>query len=94
MRVARTGVRVRVYGRVQGVWFRSSMKEKADELGLDGWVRNLDDGSVEAVIAGDEEKVNKLVEWCRVGPPLAKVEKVMVEKIAEPPDLRGFSIVR
>ncbi|MEM1949215.1 MAG: acylphosphatase [Candidatus Caldarchaeum sp.] len=62
--------------------------------GLDGWVRNLDDGSVEAVIAGDEEKVNKLVEWCRVGPPLAKVEKVMVEKIAEPPDLRGFSIVR
>ncbi|MEM1942781.1 MAG: acylphosphatase [Candidatus Caldarchaeum sp.] len=92
--MARTGVRVRVYGRVQGVWFRSSMKEKADELGLDGWVRNLDDGSVEAVIAGDEEKVNKLVEWCRVGPPLAKVEKVMVEKIAEPPDLRGFSIVR
>ncbi|MEM4574349.1 MAG: acylphosphatase [Candidatus Caldarchaeum sp.] len=67
--MARTSVRVRVYGRVQGVWFRSSMKEMADELGLDGCVRNVEDGSVEAVIAGDEEKVNKLVEWCRVGPP-------------------------
>lgn len=94
MRVARTSVRVRVYGRVQGVWFRSSMKELADELGLDGWVRNVGDGSVEAVIAGDEEKVNKLVEWCRVGPPLAKVEKIDVKEIAEPARLEGFHIRR
>ncbi|MEM2035841.1 MAG: acylphosphatase [Candidatus Caldarchaeum sp.] len=59
--MAQTSVRARVYGRVQGVWFRSSMKELADELGLDGWVRNVEDGSVEDVIAGDEEKVKKLV---------------------------------
>ncbi|MEM4186571.1 MAG: acylphosphatase [Candidatus Caldarchaeum sp.] len=92
--MVRVAVRVKVYGRVQGVFFRSSMKDVADELGVEGWVRNVHDGSVEAVIAGDEEKVKKLVEWCHTGPPLAKVEKVTVEKIAEPGPLRGFRIMR
>ncbi|MDW8084607.1 MAG: acylphosphatase, partial [Candidatus Caldarchaeum sp.] len=74
--MARVGVRVKVYGRVQGVFFRACMKEEADKLGLDGWVKNMPDGTVESFIVGDEEKVRKLVEWCRRGPPLAKVSKI------------------
>ncbi|MEM2237087.1 MAG: acylphosphatase [Candidatus Caldarchaeum sp.] len=89
----RVAVRVRVYGRVQGVFFRSSMKEVADELGVDGWVRNVEDGSVEALVVGEEEKVKKLVEWCHRGPPLAKVQRVTVEKTQEPGPLRGFRII-
>ncbi len=67
---------VRVYGRVQGVFFRAYTREKADELGVTGYVRNLPDGSVEAVIEGDREKVDKLIEWMHQGPPLARVDKV------------------
>jgi acylphosphatase len=76
----KTRVKVRVTGRVQGVWFRSSTKQKADELGLKGWVRNMDDGSVEAVFQGEEDKINDMIKWCHVGPSLAKVKKVYVEK--------------
>ncbi|MEM2334509.1 MAG: acylphosphatase [Candidatus Caldarchaeum sp.] len=93
MSMPRVAVRVRVYGRVQGVFFRSSMKEVADELGVDGWVRNVEDGSVEALVVGEEEKVKKLVEWCHRGPPLAKVQRVTVEKTQEPGPLRGFRII-
>jgi len=82
---------VRVYGRVQGVFFRATMKEVADELGVDGWVRNMPDGSVEALISGDEEKVAKVLEWCRRGPEMAKVEKVEVKPAGEYSG-RGFHI--
>ena len=67
-----------VYGRVQGVFFRSTMKEVADELGVKGWVRNLPDGRVEAVVEGPEDKVNEIIKWCHRGPPLARVTKVEV----------------
>ncbi len=71
--------RIVVRGRVQGVFFRASMKEVADRLGVKGWVRNLPDGySVEAVVEGEEDSVKKLIEWCHEGPPLARVEKVEV----------------
>ncbi|MCS6769833.1 MAG: acylphosphatase [Candidatus Caldarchaeum sp.] len=89
--MARAVVRVRVYGKVQGVFFRASMKELADEVGVDGWVRNMDDGSVEAVIAGDEVNVKRVVEWCRRGPPNARVERLVVEE-AEEPNVQGFRI--
>jgi len=77
-------VRVHVFvtGKVQGVFFRSSTKNKADELDLTGWVRNLLDGRVEAVFEGEEEKVEKMVEWCRKGPEYARVTGV--EVIPEP----------
>jgi len=70
---------VRIYGRVQGVWFRANTKEIADKLGLKGWVRNMPDGSVEAVFEGDDENVEKAIEWCHRGPPLARVDRVEVE---------------
>ncbi len=70
---------VRVYGRVQGVFFRANTVERARELGLKGYVRNMPDGSVEAVIEGEKEKVDKLISWMHVGPPLARVDRVEVE---------------
>jgi len=68
-----------ISGRVQGVWFRANTKEKANQLGVRGWVKNLPDGRVEAVFEGEREKVKELIRWCHVGPPLAKVENVEVE---------------
>ncbi len=66
-------VRVRVEGRVQGVGFRYSTRGEALKLGLAGWVRNLPDGSVEAVFEGPEDRVGAAVDWCRSGPPGARV---------------------
>ena len=68
-----------IYGEVQGVFFRRTAKLKAEELGLVGWVRNRPDGGVEAVAQGPKTSVNKLIVWCKKGPPFAKVEKVEVE---------------
>jgi acylphosphatase len=69
---------VLVSGKVQGVFFRSSTKDKAEELGISGWVRNLPDGRVEAVFEGEKEDVDKMVEWCRKGPEYAKVTGVEI----------------
>jgi len=73
-------IRAHVYisGRVQGVFFRASTRDKARELGLKGWVRNLADGRVEAVFEGEEEKVREMIEWCHKGPVLASVSNVDV----------------
>jgi len=73
-------VHVIISGRVQGVWFRSSTKGKAEQLGITGWVRNTSDGNVEAVFEGDEKIIKVMIEWCNHGPPLAKVDAVEVEK--------------
>jgi acylphosphatase len=69
--------RVEASGRVQGVWFRAKTKEQADRLGVKGWVRNRPDGVVEAHIEGDEDKVDRLIRWMELGPPLARVENVL-----------------
>lgn len=70
-------LQARVNGRVQGVYFRAFVEEKADELGLAGYVRNLPDGrTVEVLAEGDREKLEKLVSYLQIGPPSAKVEKV------------------
>ena len=82
---------VRIYGRVQGVWFRANTKEMAEKLGLKGWVRNVPDGSVEAVFEGDEKNVEKAIEWCHYGPSLARVDKVDVE-YEEPRGEKDFRI--
>jgi len=74
--MARRQVRVAISGRVQGVWYRAWTTEEASELGLDGWVRNRRDGSVEAVFAGRGEDVDRMLALCREGPPLAIVDKV------------------
>ena len=84
-------VHVFISGRVQGVWFRAHTREKAEELGLSGWVRNLHDGRVEAVFEGEDKEVDEMVKWCHRGPPLSRVEKVDVEY--EPPKGEtGFAI--
>ena len=73
MSVQRKVVRLRIEGRVQGVWYRGWTVRQADRLGLDGWVRNRADGSVEAIIGGPADKVDTMVARCRRGPPAAKV---------------------
>jgi acylphosphatase len=68
-----------VSGRVQGVFYRLTTKEWADELGIKGWVRNLPDGRVEAVLEGDKDKVEELIELMKKGPPMAIVHKIDVK---------------
>ncbi|CAN5643624.1 acylphosphatase [soil metagenome] len=70
---------VYVSGNVQGVFFRDSTRQKAEELGLLGWVKNTPDGRVEAVFEGPTEDVRKMVDWCENGPSQADVEDVEAE---------------
>lgn len=81
--------RVRIRGRVQGVGYRDWMVREATRLGVDGWVRNRRDGSVEALVSGDPAAVGALLTACRAGPPLGRVESI-VEDFAEPPEDPGF----
>jgi acylphosphatase len=71
--------RLLIEGRVQGVGFRWSLREKARELGLDAWARNLDDGSVEARVSGPLEAVDSLTVWAHRGPPRARVDRVVCQ---------------
>ena len=71
-------VRVRVRGRVQGVFFRAETRARAESLGIAGFVRNDFDGSVEAVFEGPDERVDSLVDWCRRGPSGAQVDEVEI----------------
>ena len=81
-----------ITGRVQGVWYRAKAQEEAERLGVSGWVRNLSDGSVEAVFEGEPQAVASAIEWCREGPPHSIVENVSTrEEVAE--GIRGFRIV-
>jgi acylphosphatase len=80
--VDRPARHVRVSGRVQGVFFRAWTQQQARELGVSGWVRNADDGSVEAHIEGDEAAVKALIQRMHQGPPSAEVDNVEVEEVA------------
>ena len=80
-----------VSGNVQGVFFRDSTEQEAQSKGVAGWVRNRDDGTVEAVFEGDENAVDAMVEWCRSGPSRADVEDVEVSD-EEPEGIDGFSV--
>jgi acylphosphatase len=75
-----TRVSVIVHGRVQGVAFRHYTCQRALELGVTGWVRNLPDGSVEGLFEGGDRAVANLLEWCRTGPPAARVDRPDVQK--------------
>jgi acylphosphatase len=81
--MVRKTVRLRIIGRVQGVWFRGWTIDQAHELQLYGWVRNRRDGSVEAVISGAAELVEEMVERCRIGPEAAAVDRVEVTETSE-----------
>ncbi|MFD1599909.1 acylphosphatase [Halobellus rarus] len=87
----RTRAHVFVSGTVQGVYYRASTRDAARERDVDGWVRNLDDGRVEAIFEGSESAVEELVEWCHTGSPAASVEDVDVT-YEEPEGESGFRI--
>ena len=77
-------VRVVIRGRVQAVWFRAWTAQRAGELGLDGWVRNCPDGSVESVFRGEPGRVERMIAVCHTGPPLAEVTRVDVSEHQDP----------
>jgi len=85
-------VHVVVRGFVQGVGFRANCARRAEALGVTGWVRNQWDGSVEALFEGDAVAVDRLVDWCRVGPSRSDVTGVEVMDAEDAPPQRSFSI--
>lgn len=84
--------RVTVSGRVQGVGYRMSCAERATELGVSGWVRNLPDGDVEFVAEGDPEAVDALVSWSRRGPSFSRVTGVSVAEETPAGGRPGFEV--
>lgn len=87
-------IELRMKGRVQGVYFRQSTLEKAEALGVVGWVRNCEDGDVEATAEGSEEALEKFVAWCHKGPASAKVTDVQVTEWPATGEFTTFRIER
>lgn len=85
-------VRLIIQGRVQGVWFRDSTRREAMSLGVNGWVKNCRDGSVEVLAEGPEERVNQLIKWCHHGPSYARVTDVHQTKEAGQGEFDTFDI--
>lgn len=85
-------IRIYVSGSVQGVFFRDSTREKAQKLGVKGWVKNLADGRVEIMVEGEKEKVKELVEWSRKGPLIARVEDIEIKEEEYKGEFDSFEI--
>ena len=85
-------VRAVVTGRVQGVWFRAATRDKAKQLGVNGYVRNLASGTVEFVAEGDDSEVDRFIQWARQGPPLARVDDVEVEILQYDAEYNDFRV--
>lgn len=81
-----------IKGLVQGVFYRASTQETAINLGLNGWVRNLPDGSVEAIFEGPAEKVKEAVKWCRQGPPGSRVTDIDEKWSDYTGEFRNFAV--
>jgi acylphosphatase len=90
----KTQVHVVISGHVQGVWYRAGTRQKAEELGLTGWVKNTANRNVEAVFEGDESAVHEMIAWCRIGPPLAKVTDVKIIQKRVDEEFTGFTVLR
>ena len=82
-----------IQGRVQGVFYRATAKEKAEKLSLTGWIRNSTGGNVEAVVTGTEEQLQAFISWCKHGPKRAEVSDVIVTLIKDT-TFKDFKIVR
>lgn len=80
-------------GRVQGVFFRHTARIRAEKLNLKGLVRNENDGSVTIIAEGEEEALQKFLEWCRKGPPLARVYEIKTEWQEATGEFDGFEII-
>ena len=87
-------IRALVEGQVQGVYYRASTRERALQLGLTGWVRNLSDGRVEFEVQGSPERVNRLIAWAKIGPDHAQVDSVFQEEVPSLPGEKSFQITR
>jgi len=85
-------VHVVISGRVQGVWFRVSTKQKAEQLGVTGWVKNTADGKVEALFEGDKKHIQEMIDWCHQGPPSAQIDHVEITEQSSSNGFDGFSI--
>ena len=72
-------LRLAIHGRVQGIFFRDSMRREAQRLGITGWVRNRSDGTVEAAVQGEPDAIDAIVRWAHQGPQHAQVERVVIE---------------
>jgi acylphosphatase len=86
-------VHLLIKGKVQGVFYRASAKDVAEQLRLSGWVRNTKEGDVEAMATGDADKINEFIEWCKKGPRKAEVTKVVVTE-KEEETFESFRIAR
>ena len=82
-----------VSGRVQGVFFRKNTKQKATELKINGWVKNIPDNKVEIFAQGNEKNLNTFIDWCKQGPPKAIVENIQVTQKETDNNLKEFSIL-
>jgi len=91
--MAKIAISLIIEGIVQGVFFRHSLREAAQREGVYGWVRNRIDGSVEACLEGEEEAVTRVVEWAKIGPPLAKVEKINITPLKRLRNYQDFQIL-
>jgi len=87
-------IRLSISGNVQGVFFRQFVKEKADELRLQGFVKNLENGDVEVVAEGEEDKIKELEKNCKKGPKFSEVKQVKVEKKDYSGKFKEFRIIR
>lgn len=85
-------VHVFIEGKVQGVFFRDSTRKQASKLGVEGWVRNLPDGRVEAVFEGETKAVDELLTWAETGPPRAQVEGMEIDQEDPEDALGGFEV--
>jgi acylphosphatase len=83
---------LRIRGRVQGVWFRGATAAEARRLGVHGWVRNLPNGGVETLLEGAPTAVRALADWCKVGPPAARVSGVVESSEPAAGDLGPFAV--
>jgi len=81
-----------VSGRVQGVFFRDSTRRIAEELGIFGWVKNLNNSKVEAVLEGEKEIIEKLIEWAKRGPTFARVDEIKIEWEEYKKEFENFEI--
>ncbi|MCD6367871.1 MAG: acylphosphatase [Candidatus Aenigmarchaeota archaeon] len=87
-------IRIYVHGKVQGVFYRHNTKKIADSLNIKGWVRNKEDGSVEILAEGPDVNLKKFIEWCKVGPPMARVERLdVIEEKNTTKKLSDFEII-
>jgi acylphosphatase len=86
-------VHLLIKGKVQGVFYRASAKDVAEQLYIKGWIRNTNEGDVESIASGDEDRIKEFIEWCKKGPRRAEVTNVIVTE-SKNESFAGFKIIR